>query len=68
MSAALSAAAASPTAPPAPVSTRVAIAVLGTMLFLILALTVLLVHTTWVNPASAAEIPTAVDQSIIAQR
>jgi hypothetical protein len=68
MSAALSPAAVSQTAPSAPVSTRVAVAVLGTMLFLILALTVLLVHSTWVNPASAAETPPAVDQSIIAER
>jgi len=60
--------AASSTAPAAPVSSRAAFAVLGTMLFLILALTVLLVHSTWVNPASAAEIPPAVDQSIVAQR
>jgi hypothetical protein len=59
---------ASSTAPTAPVSSRAAIAVLGTMLFLIVALTVLLVHTTFVNPASAAEAPTAIDQSIIAQR
>jgi hypothetical protein len=68
MSASVRAAAASPTAPPAPVSSRAAIAVLGTMLLLIVALTVLLVHSTWVNPASAAEIRTAVDQSLIAQR
>ena len=62
------AAAASSPAPTAPVSSRAAIAVLGTMLFLIVALTVLLVHSTWVNPASAAEIPPAVDQNLIAQR
>jgi hypothetical protein len=68
MSATTSAGATSPTAPTAPVSSRAAIAVLGTMLFLIVALTVLLVHSTWVNPASAAEIPTAVDRSLIAQR
>jgi hypothetical protein len=68
MSAAIDAAAASSTAPTAPVSSRAAIAVLGTMLFLIVALTVLLVHSTWVNPASAAETPPAVDQSLIAQR
>jgi hypothetical protein len=67
MSAAMTAAA-STAVPPAPVSSRAAIAVLGTMVFLIVALTVLLVHSTWVNPASAVEIPSAVDQSIIAQR
>jgi hypothetical protein len=61
-------AAASSTAPTAPLSSRAAMAVLGTMLFLIVALTVLLVHSTWVNPASAAETPPAVDQSLIAQR
>jgi hypothetical protein len=62
------AAATSSAAPTAPLSSGAAIAVLGTMLFLIVALTVLLVHSTWVNPASAAEIPPAVDQSLIAQR
>jgi hypothetical protein len=67
MSAAINAATSS-TAPTAPVSSRAAIAVLGTMLSLIVALTVLLVHSTWVNPASAAETPPAVDQSLIAQR
>jgi hypothetical protein len=67
MSATLTAATSS-TAPSAPITSRAAMAVLGTMLFLIVALTVLLVHSTWVNPASAAEGPTAVDQSIIAQR
>ena len=66
----MSAAAAAPssTVAPAPVSSRAAMAVLGTMLFLIVALTVLLVHSTWVNPASAAETPPAVDQGLIAQR
>jgi hypothetical protein len=64
----MSAATASSAAPTAPVSSRAAIAVLGTMLSLIVALTVLLVHSTWVNPASAAEIPPAIDQSLIAQR
>jgi hypothetical protein len=38
------------------------------MLFLIVAQTVLLVHTTRVKPASAAETPPAVDHSLIAQR
>jgi hypothetical protein len=68
MSAAIAAPAASSLAATAPVSSRAAIAVLGTMLFLIVALTVLLVHSTWVNPASAAETPPAIDQNLIAQR
>ncbi|HUR94845.1 MAG TPA: hypothetical protein VMY76_09700 [Gemmatimonadales bacterium] len=45
------------TAPPAPVSERTAFAVLGSMLFLIVALTLLLIQTTWVDPASATEAP-----------
>jgi hypothetical protein len=44
-------------APSAPVSERTAFAVLGSMLFLILALTILLIQTTWVDPASATEAP-----------
>ena len=54
--------------PAAPVSERTAYAVLGSMLFLILALTILLVQTTWVDSASAAEPPTAADGSSLAQR
>lgn len=46
-----------PSAPTAPVSERTAFAVLGSMLFLILALMILLVQTTWVDPASATEAP-----------
>ena len=46
-----------PSTPTAPVSERTAFAVLGSMLFLILALMVLLVQTTWVDPASATEAP-----------
>ena len=38
-----------------PVSERLAFAVLGSMLLLIVALALLLVQTTWVHPASAAE-------------
>jgi hypothetical protein len=45
----------SPAAPP--VFGRAAIAILGTMIFLIIALSALLVQTTWVDPASAAELP-----------
>ena len=48
-----------PAAPPAPVSWRAAVAVLGSMVFLIIALTVLLVQVTLVEPASAAQAPTA---------
>ena len=49
---------ASPAVPPvAPVSERTAFAVLGTMLLLIVALVVLLIQTTWVDPASATEAP-----------
>jgi hypothetical protein len=43
----------------APVSERIALAVLGSMLFLIVALTLLLVQTTWVDPASASQPPAA---------
>ena len=49
----------SPGAPTAPVSARTAFAVLGSMVFLIIALTVLLVQVTLVEPASAAQAPTA---------
>lgn len=49
---------ASPAVPPvAPLSERTAFAVLGTMLLLIVALVLLLVQTTWVDPASATEAP-----------
>ena len=51
-----------PTATPAaPLSERAAGAVLGSMLFLIVALTLLLVHSTLVEPASAADAPPAAD-------
>lgn len=43
----------------APVSERIALAVLASMLFLIVALTLLLVETTWVDPASASQPPAA---------
>lgn len=46
-----------------PVFGRAAIAVLGAMLLLIAALTVLLVQTTWVSPASASDMPPALYQS-----
>jgi hypothetical protein len=38
------------------------------MLFLILALTILLIQTTWVNPAAAADVPPAADGGSLAQR
>ena len=56
-----------PTAPSAPVSERTAAAVLGSMVLLIVALTVLLIQTTWVDSASAAE-PPAADGASLAQR
>jgi hypothetical protein len=48
-----------PAAAVAPVPERAAIAILGSMILLIVALTVILVQTTWVNPANASEIPPA---------
>jgi len=54
-------------APAAPVSERTAFAVLGSMVLLIVALTVLLIQTTWVDSASAAE-PPAADGTSLAQR
>ncbi len=42
-----------------PVPERAAIAILGSMILLILALTALLVQTTWADPASATETPAA---------
>jgi hypothetical protein len=57
----------SPASPAPPLSERTAFAVLGSMLFLILALTILLVQTTWVDAASAAEPPVA-DGGSLAQR
>lgn len=44
-------------APAAPVFGRAAIAILGSMIGLILALTVLLIETTWSDPASASQVP-----------
>ena len=41
----------------APLPERAAIAILGSMIFLILALTAVLVQTTWVDPVSATEAP-----------
>lgn len=51
-----------------PVSERALIAVLGAMILLIVALTVILVQSTWVHPASAAESPPALDQGSLGSR
>jgi hypothetical protein len=51
-----------------PGSERLAFAVLGSMLLLIVALTLLLAQTTWVHPASAAEPPAAADGGSLAWR
>lgn len=48
---------ATPTAAVAPLPERAAIAILGAMILLILALTAVLVQTTWADPASAIEAP-----------
>jgi hypothetical protein len=48
-----------PAAAVAPVPQRAAIAILGSMILLIVALTAILVQTTWVDPASATEVPAA---------
>lgn len=40
-----------------PVPQRAAIAILGSMILLIVGLVAILVQTTWVNPASASEVP-----------
>ncbi len=56
------------TTPPTPVSGRAALAVLGSMVFLIIALTILLVQTTWVHPVNAADLPPAVYHSELGSR
>ena len=55
-------------APRPPVSERAAFAVLGSMLFLIVMLTFLLLQTTWVDPASASDAPVPADGSSLAHR
>ena len=55
---------ASPTTAIAPVPQRAAIAILGSMIFLILTLMAVLVQTTWVDPASATEIPVFDSESL----
>jgi hypothetical protein len=58
-----------PAAPPAPpLSEGTAFAVLGSMLLLIVALTILLVQTTRVDPARAAEAAVTADGGRLAQR
>jgi hypothetical protein len=57
-----------PPAAVAPVPERAAIAILGSMILLIVALTVILVQTTWVNPASATEAPAAAADEYLARR
>ena len=56
------------TARPAPVSTRAAFAVLGSMIFLILALTVVLVESTWGHPASAAQAAPVLNHASLGSR
>lgn len=68
MSAEISSAASASTTYPSRVFGREAIAILGAMVLLIVALTVLLVQTTWVNPASATETPPALDQGGLGSR
>ena len=48
---------ATPAAAVPPLPERAAMAILGSMLFLILLLVAVLVQTTWVDPASASEAP-----------
>jgi hypothetical protein len=50
---------AGPTATVAPVPERAAAAILGSMILLILLLVAVLVQTTWVDPASASDVPPA---------
>lgn len=68
MSAEIGNAASAGTAYSSPVFGREAIAILGAMVLLIVALTVLLVQTTWVNPASATQTPPALDQGGLGSR
>ena len=48
---------AAPTSALTPVPQRAAIAILGSMILLIVALTIVLLQTTWADPASATELP-----------
>ena len=56
--------AALPTQALSPVPPRAAAAILGTMVLLIVLLTAILIDTTWVNPASATEAPTAAPSTV----
>ena len=56
-------------APAAPLSPRAAFAILGSMLLLIVALTVVLVETTWAVPDTSVETPAPhFDSRDLAQR
>jgi len=56
--------AALPTQALTPVPARAAAAIIGTMVLLIVLLTAILIDTTWVNPASATESPTATPSTV----
>jgi hypothetical protein len=58
---------ASPAAVITPLPQRAAIAILGSMILLIIALTAVLVQTTWIDPVGAGEQP-AVESEHLAQR
>ena len=58
---------AAPSAAPTPIPQRAAIAILGTMILLIVALTALLVQTTWIDPVGTGD-PPAVESEHLAQR
>ena len=53
---------------PAPLSERTAIAVLGSMLLLILTLTILLVESTWADVRVSAQLSPPTQSGSIAQR
>lgn len=57
MTADSTASASQPTAVIAPVPERAAAAILGSMIAMILLLMAILVQTTWVDPASASDVP-----------
>ena len=68
MSAEATVAPASASAPrSAPLSERTAVAILGSMILLILALTAILIETTWIDPAGASDQP-VVESASMAQR
>jgi hypothetical protein len=58
-----SSAAPTPAAAPAPVPPQAAIAILGSMVLLIIALMGVLVQTTWVDPIRATETPSLESES-----